>query len=126
MSISRRKAGLSPSTARRGVPPLRPGTPTAAGGKSSRASTCCTSVRRKRLRHLLPAARLANSAGWIDLDPETLQHIRFENVFALGDAASTSNAKTAAAARKQAPVVAENVLAVLAGRELSAIYDGAH
>src|SRR5947209_3469008 len=58
MSVSRRKAGLSPSTARPGVPPLRPGTPTAAGGKSSRASTCCTSVRRKRLRHLLPAARL--------------------------------------------------------------------
>ena len=67
---------------------------------------------------------LANSAGWIDVDPETLQHIRFENVFALGDVASTGNAKTAAAALKQAPVVAENVLAVLAGRELSAIYDG--
>lgn len=67
---------------------------------------------------------LANAAGWVEVDPETLRHARFENVFALGDVASTSNAKTAAAARKQAPVVAENVLSFLAGRELRAIYDG--
>ena len=47
--------------------------------------------------------------------PETLQHPRFGNVFGLGDACSAPNAKTAAAARKQAPVVALNVLAVLDG-----------
>ncbi len=43
---------------------------------------------------------------------------------ALGDACSAPNAKTAAAARKQAPVVAENVLAVLDGRGPRALYDG--
>jgi sulfide:quinone oxidoreductase len=53
---------------------------------------------------------LADAAGWVDVDPGTLRHKTFANVFALGDAANTSNAKTAAAARKQAPVVAHNLL----------------
>ena len=67
---------------------------------------------------------LANAGGWIEVDEATLRHKRFDNVFALGDAAATSNAKTAAAARKQAPIVAENVLAVLDGKEPPCQYDG--
>jgi sulfide:quinone oxidoreductase len=67
---------------------------------------------------------LAGEAGWIDVDHQTLRHRRFENVFSLGDACSAPNAKTAAAARKQAPIVAENVLAVLDSKEPRAIYDG--
>ena len=67
---------------------------------------------------------LANAAGWVDVDEATLQHARFDNVFSLGDVCSAPNAKTAAAVRKQAPVVAENVLAALAGKPLEAIYDG--
>ena len=59
---------------------------------------------------------LADAAGWIEVDPETLQHPRYANVFGLGDACSAPNAKTAAAVRKQAPVVALNVLAVLDGQ----------
>lgn len=67
---------------------------------------------------------LANQAGWIEVDEQSLQHKRYANVFSLGDAAATSNAKTAAAARKQAPIVAENVLAVLDGKSMPAAYDG--
>lgn len=67
---------------------------------------------------------LAGATGFIDVDPATLRHVRYPNVFALGDAAGTGNAKTAAAARKQAPVVAVNVLAALAGDELPAHYNG--
>ena len=67
---------------------------------------------------------LADAGGWIEVSPETLQHTRFGNVFGLGDACSAPNAKTAAAARKQAPVVAENVLSVLDGRGPRSIYDG--
>ncbi|MFW7354639.1 MAG: TIGR01244 family sulfur transferase [Brucella sp.] len=67
---------------------------------------------------------LANQAGWIEVDEASLQHKRYPNVFSLGDAAGTSNAKTAAAARKQAPIVAENVLAVLDGKSMPAAYDG--
>ncbi|WP_018147764.1 NAD(P)/FAD-dependent oxidoreductase [Henriciella marina] len=70
------------------------------------------------------ASPLANDAGWIDIDPETLRHIRYENVFALGDAGSTPNAKTAAAVRKQAPIVSHNLLRVMQGLEPNAHYDG--
>ena len=67
---------------------------------------------------------LGDSAGWIEVDPETLRHKRYGNVFGLGDGCSAPNAKTAAAVRKQAPVVAENALAVLDGRGPRALYDG--
>lgn len=67
---------------------------------------------------------LAGADGWVEADHETLRHPRFGNVFSLGDVCAAPNAKTAAAVRKQAPVVAENVLAVLAGKGPQAIYDG--
>ena len=67
---------------------------------------------------------LAAASGFIDVDEATLRHSRYANVFALGDACSASNAKTMAAARKQAPVVAVNVLAALEGRPPVADYDG--
>ncbi len=70
------------------------------------------------------ASPLGNQAGWIEVDPATLRHIRYANVFSLGDAASTTNAKTAAAVRLQAPVVVANLLAVLDGKSLPAGYDG--
>ncbi len=67
---------------------------------------------------------LANSAGWTDVNSETLQHTVYGNVFGLGDGASTSNAKTAAAVRKQAPVCAHNVIRVLDGKAPTAVYNG--
>lgn len=70
------------------------------------------------------ASPLAAASGFIEVNEATLRHPRYPNVFALGDACATSNAKTAAAARKQAPVVAVNALAALEGREPAAVYDG--
>lgn len=67
---------------------------------------------------------LAAASGWVDVDQYTLQHTRYSNVFSLGDVCSAPNAKTAAAVRKQAPVVAVNVLDVLKGQAPSAGYDG--
>jgi len=67
---------------------------------------------------------LADAAGWIDVDPATLRHKTWANIHALGDAANSSNAKTAAAARKQAPVVAHNVLAAMGKANGCAQYDG--
>jgi sulfide:quinone oxidoreductase len=68
---------------------------------------------------------LADAAGWIDVDQSTLRHKTLEGIYSLGDACNAPNAKTAAAARKQAPVVAHNLLkdmgAVKGG---DAIYDG--
>lgn len=73
---------------------------------------------------IIRSSPLAGAAGFVDVDERTLRHTLFDNVFALGDVCSTSNAKTAAAARKQAPVVAENVLAMLEGKVQAAAYDG--
>ncbi|KVQ61588.1 bifunctional protein tyrosine phosphatase family protein/NAD(P)/FAD-dependent oxidoreductase [Burkholderia territorii] len=70
------------------------------------------------------ASPLADAAGWIDVDPATLRHKQFADIFALGDVTNTTNAKTAAAARKQAPVVAHNVLASLGRVRGDATYDG--
>ena len=72
----------------------------------------------------LARSPLANEAGYVDVDQASLQHVRHANVFGLGDGGSTPNAKTMAAARKQAPVVAENLIAVLAGKAPTAVYDG--
>lgn len=67
---------------------------------------------------------LADAAGWVDVDPASLRHKKYANVFALGDAANTTNAKTAAAARKQAPVVAHNLLALRGQARGVTKYDG--
>ncbi len=67
---------------------------------------------------------LANEAGWVDVSAETLQHNKFGNIFSAGDVCSAPNAKTAAAVRLQAPVVAENALKVLSGSAPHAVYNG--
>ncbi|MBL8906295.1 MAG: TIGR01244 family phosphatase [Rhizobiales bacterium] len=69
---------------------------------------------------------LASPAGWVDVDQYTLRHKSFGNIYSLGDVMSAPNAKTAAAARKQAPVVAENVLIDmgLLSEPRNAVYDG--
>jgi sulfide:quinone oxidoreductase len=68
---------------------------------------------------------LADAAGWVDVDPGSLRHRRFPEVYALGDACNAPNAKTAAAARKQAPVVAHNLLVEMGHiRGAEVAYDG--
>ena len=67
---------------------------------------------------------LADAAGWVDVDQATLRHKEFDNIWSLGDVMNAPNAKTAAAARKQAPTVADNIVADIAGRSAVAQYDG--
>ncbi len=67
---------------------------------------------------------LADAAGWCEVDPHSLQQVRYPHIFALGDVCSTSNAKTAAAVRKQIVVVAENLLALRKQAPLPLKYDG--
>jgi sulfide:quinone oxidoreductase len=62
--------------------------------------------------------------GWVEVDPRTCRHRHYANVFAIGDVGSFPTAKTAAAVRLQAPVVAANVLAVLDGRSPQPGYGG--
>ncbi|WP_321814255.1 MULTISPECIES: TIGR01244 family sulfur transferase [unclassified Paraburkholderia] len=67
---------------------------------------------------------LADAAGWCEVDHATLQHPRWPNVFSFGDVCSAPNAKTGAAARKQAVIVAENLLAARANTAMHYRYDG--
>lgn len=66
----------------------------------------------------------AEPTGYVDVDKYTHQHVRWPNVFSLGDAGSTPNSKTGAAIRKQAPVLTKNLLAVMNGKDPLAEYDG--
>ena len=67
---------------------------------------------------------LAGEGGWVDVDKHTLQHVRFANVFGLGDASSLPTSKTGAAIRKQAPVLVSNLLSLIRHQPLTASYDG--
>lgn len=69
-------------------------------------------------------SELAGEGGWVDVDPHTLQHHRYANVFSLGDAASLPTSKTGAAIRKQAPVAVANLLAAMQHEPIQASYDG--
>ncbi|MEB3172930.1 MAG: FAD/NAD(P)-binding oxidoreductase [Cyanobacteriota bacterium] len=73
---------------------------------------------------VLASSPLANAAGFAEVDQYSLQHVRYPNVFAIGDSAGMPNSKTAAAVRGQAPVLVANLLAHLDGLPLEAAYDG--
>ncbi len=73
---------------------------------------------------VIKTSALANAGGYVELDQNTMRHARYSNVFGLGDAGSTPNSKTAAAIRKQAPVVVKNLLRLMRGGELDGGYDG--
>jgi sulfide:quinone oxidoreductase len=67
---------------------------------------------------------LANGAGWVDVNKTTLQHVRYANIFSLGDASSLPTSKTGAAIRKQAPVLVKNLLAAMNNESLTGQYTG--
>lgn len=83
--------------------------------------------------HITPpmkaAEEIANSPigsdkGWVPVDRESLQHIDYPNVFALGDIIDAPMGKTASSVRKQHEVVADNIVSMMNGKELTAKYDG--
>ncbi len=68
---------------------------------------------------------IGSSMGWVPVKQETLQHVKYPNVFALGDIAAVPMGKTGGSARKQYKVVVENLIAVMEGKnELPAKFDG--
>ena len=72
----------------------------------------------------IKSSPLANAAGWIEVNQNSMQHARYPNVFALGDVASSPNSKTAAAVRKQAPVVVGNILRMMGKTAIEGVSDG--
>ncbi|RKJ99719.1 NAD(P)/FAD-dependent oxidoreductase [Alicycliphilus denitrificans] len=64
------------------------------------------------------------AGGWLEVDKDTLQHRRYKNVFGLGDINGTPRGKTAATVKKSAPLVAQHIVDVVAGREPGQKFDG--
>lgn len=60
-----------------------------------------------------PLAKPGDPYGFVDVNKETMQHIRFHNVFALGDVSDVPTAKTGAAVRKQAPALVSTLLTLM-------------
>ncbi|MCG3266624.1 NAD(P)/FAD-dependent oxidoreductase [Yoonia sp. I 8.24] len=62
--------------------------------------------------------------GWVEVDMKTLRHLRYPDIFALGDVAGVPKGKTAASVKWQVPVVEDHLVAAINGNEGTAIYDG--
>lgn len=60
---------------------------------------------------------LVNEAGWLEVDHGSMQHVKYSNIFGLGDVTALPTAKTGAAIRKQAPIVVDNILKLLKNQE---------
>lgn len=67
---------------------------------------------------------IAVEGGWAGADKYTLRHPKYGNVFSIGDGSALPTSRTGAAVRKQAPVLVENLLAVMDGKEPEAKYSG--
>lgn len=68
-------------------------------------------------------SKLADSSGFVEINKETMQHMKYPNVFGIGDC-TTMPSKTAAAVAAESNVLIENLGKVMDGHELSAKYDG--
>jgi sulfide:quinone oxidoreductase len=72
----------------------------------------------------LPWADKWTDQGWMEVDQGTLRHLRYPDVFAVGDVAGVPKGKTAASVKWQVPVVEDHLVAEIAGGEGTAIYTG--
>ena len=62
---------------------------------------------------------IGSGKGWVPVDKETLQHVKYPNVFALGDIAGIPMGKTGGSARKQYKVVVDNVITMMEGGDIN-------
>lgn len=62
--------------------------------------------------------------GWLAVDKHTLQHLKYPNIFGIGDVTGVPNSKTGAAIRKQYPIVVQNLIDVMEGLAPTEKYDG--
>ncbi len=70
------------------------------------------------------AVQEGDQKGWLAVDKMTLQHLKYSNIFGVGDVTGIPNSKTGAAVRKQYPIVVKNLLAVMNGQMPVEKYDG--
>lgn len=74
--------------------------------------------------NFIKTSALSDDSGWVSVNHESLQHKVYPNIFGLGDVINTPNAKTAAAVRKQVPIVVDNILHLINKSDLEFKYKG--
>ncbi|MEF3048225.1 NAD(P)/FAD-dependent oxidoreductase [Pseudotabrizicola sp. L79] len=62
--------------------------------------------------------------GWAEVDMQTLRHLRYPEIFALGDVAGVPKGKTAASVKWMVPVVEDHLVAAIQGNEGTETYNG--
>lgn len=68
---------------------------------------------------------IGSDKGWVPVKKETLQHVKYKNVWAIGDVAAIPMGKTGGSVRKQYKVLVDNMIAAMEGKtELPAAYGG--
>ena len=73
---------------------------------------------------VIMSGMITSRQGWIEVDRETLRHLRYPEIFGVGDILGVPKGKTAASVKAQSPVATANIVDFLAERELSASYNG--
>ncbi|CAK9834298.1 Sulfide:quinone oxidoreductase, mitochondrial [Anthophora retusa] len=67
---------------------------------------------------------LTNEVGFLSVDPKTLRHTKYPNIYGIGDCISTPNSKTMAAIAAQGKVLYKNIMDDLAGKPMTMAYNG--
>src|SRR6056297_4130882 len=62
--------------------------------------------------------------GWVECDTATLRHLRYDDIWALGDVAGVPKGKTAASVKWQVLVVEDGIVAAIEGRDGTETYNG--
>ncbi|KAA0189173.1 hypothetical protein HAZT_HAZT008612, partial [Hyalella azteca] len=75
-------------------------------------------------KELKACQQLTDANGFVSVNKDSMQHTTYSNVFGIGDCTNSPNAKTAAAVAGQIGVLRKNLSAVMAGKPLTAVYDG--
>lgn len=72
----------------------------------------------------LPWADRWVGQGYVEVDPGTMRHNRYPEIFAVGDVAGVPKGKTAASVKWQVPVAEDHLVAQIDGREGTDVYNG--
>ncbi len=65
-----------------------------------------------------------SAKGWLEVDRETLQHLRYPNVFGIGDVCGVPLGKTGGSARHHGPIMVANLIAQMEKKPLTQKFDG--
>ncbi|XP_041355810.1 sulfide:quinone oxidoreductase, mitochondrial-like isoform X1 [Gigantopelta aegis] len=70
------------------------------------------------------AKKIVNETGYLEVNQHTLQHMKYPNIFGIGDCINAPTSKTAAAAATMCYPLMKNLWAVMNGKTIKHEYDG--